>query len=368
MSRWFIRAALVIVAVLLALTLKPLSPFGPRWEGAALNLLAGLAFAAVALATEHLLQSWDIWKSAGGALGVLVGGLVGVVLVRLLPEGIPGVPMAPVRPFVYLVTLYAGGVGGSRLAEMIRKEHLPELLGREGSDPAGSQKILDTSVIIDGRIADVCETGFLDGILVVPTFVLRELQYVADSPDSLRRARGRKGLEILQRIKKAPSVKVIVSQEEIPEVREVDLKLIELATRMGAKLLTNDFNLNKVASLRGIEVLNLNELANAMRPVVLPGEGMKVSIVREGKEPNQGVAYLDDGTMVVVDNARSLIGRSVDIVVTSVIQTTAGKMFFGRITTSDAAHAASGRNGAEPAPAAVEVSLGSMPSKKPVEG
>ena len=197
-------------------------------------------------------------------------------------------------------------------------------------------EILDTSVIIDGRIADVCESGFLEGRMVIPSFVLRELQYIADSQDPLRRARGRKGLEVLQRLKKASSSSVVFSEEEIPEVREVDLKLIELARRTRAKLVTNDLNLNRVASLRGIEVLNLNELANAIKPVVLPGESMKVSILREGKEPNQGVAYLDDGTMVVVDNARSLIGRSVEIVVTSVIQTTAGKMFFGRLSGADA--------------------------------
>ena len=190
--------------------------------------------------------------------------------------------------------------------------------------------ILDTSVIIDGRIADICETGFLDGTLVIPQFVLKELQLVADSSDSMKRNRGRRGLDILQKIQKMGNVDVLIVDTDFPHVREVDSKLIELARVMMAKIVTNDFNLNKVAQLRGVEVLNINELANALKPVVLPGEFMKVFILKEGKEYNQGVAYLDDGTMVVVDNARRMMSKNIDIVVTSVLQTTAGKMIFGR--------------------------------------
>jgi uncharacterized protein YacL len=334
MGRWFARATVILVALLLGLALRPLASFGEGWEGPLPSLLGGLAFGAAALAAEHLLRAWDIWAAAGGALGLLIGGLVGVVAVRVLPEGSAGLPTFALRPFVYLVALYAGGVGGARFAASLRGENAVALFGRDPS-PRPNPKILDTSVIIDGRVADVAEAGFLDGVMVIPSFVLRELQYIADSPDSLRRARGRKGLEILQKLKKAPSARVVFSQEEIPEIREVDLKLIELAKRMDAKLLTHDFNLNRVASLHGIEVLNLNDLANAVKPVVHPGESMKVSILKEGKEAGQGVAYLDDGTMVVVDNARSLIGRTVDIVVTSVIQTTAGKMFFGKLSGAD---------------------------------
>ncbi len=335
MSRWLARGALVAMCLLLALALRPAAAFGDTWAGPFGSLLAGLAFALAALAAEQVLRTRDIWTVAGAALGVLVGGLVGVVVVRILPEGSGGLATAPLRPFVYLIALYAGGFAGARLAAALRGEDVASVLGRDGAHTP-SVKILDTSVIIDGRIADVCESGFLEGRMVIPSFVLRELQYIADSQDPLRRARGRKGLEVLQRLKKAASASVVFSEEEIPEVREVDLKLIELARRTHAKLVTNDLNLNRVASLRGIEVLNLNELANAIKPVVLPGESMKVSILREGKEPNQGVAYLDDGTMVVVDNARSLIGRSVEITVTSVIQTTAGKMFFGRLSGTDA--------------------------------
>ena len=191
-------------------------------------------------------------------------------------------------------------------------------------------KILDTSVIIDGRIADIAETGFLDGVLVLPQFVLRELQLVADSADPLKRNRGRRGLDIMQRIQKMASITVQIVEDDFPAIREVDLKLIELAKVYEAKIITNDFNLNKVAQLQGVDVLNINELANALKPIVLPGEGMKVFILKEGKEYNQGVAYLDDGTMVVVDNARKAIGKTIEISVTSVLQTTAGKMIFGK--------------------------------------
>ena len=185
-------------------------------------------------------------------------------------------------------------------------------------------------MIIDGRIADICETGFMDGTLVIPQFVLKELQLVADSSDSMKRNRGRRGLDILQKIQKMAGVDVTISDVDFPDVREVDLKLIELARTLQGKIVTNDFNLNKVAQLRGVDVLNINELANSLKPVVLPGEIMKVFILKEGKEYNQGVAYLDDGTMVVVDNARKMISKTIDIVVTSVLQTTAGKMIFGR--------------------------------------
>jgi uncharacterized protein YacL len=195
----------------------------------------------------------------------------------------------------------------------------------------GSLKVLDTSVLIDGRIADICEAHFLDGVLGVPDFVLHELQMVADSSDALKRQRGRRGLEILQRMQKMPHLEVRILEDSVPADLVVDDKLVELARRTGAKLVTNDFNLNKVATVHGIAVLNVNLLANAMKPAVLPGEPMRVLILREGKEPNQGVAYLDDGTMVVVDGGRRMINKSVDVVVTSVHQTTAGKMIFGRL-------------------------------------
>ena len=211
-------------------------------------------------------------------------------------------------------------------------------------------KVLDTSVIIDGRIADVAETGFLSGTIIIPQFILRELQQVADSPDSSKRQRGRRGLDMLNRLQNNSSLDIQIVETDFPSVREVDLKLIELGKQLDAVIVTNDFNLNKVAQLRGVQVLNINELANALKPVVLPGEAMRVFILKEGKEYNQGVAYLDDGTMVVVDNARKLIGRNADIAVTSVLQTTAGKMIFGRLWEEANEQGAGGANGGEHQP------------------
>jgi uncharacterized protein YacL len=209
---------------------------------------------------------------------------------------------------------------------------LPDSIGNSAASSNGHSlsKLLDSSVLIDGRISDIVECGFLEGPLVVPRFVLHELQAVADSSDSARRTRGRRGLDVVQHLQSIPNLKVEVSSEEFPNTREVDLKLIELAKLRTAKIVTNDFNLNKLAQVQGIPVLNINQLASSLKPIVLPGELMRVFILKEGKEHNQGIAYLDDGTMVVVDNARRLISKNVDIVVTSVLQTTAGKMIFGR--------------------------------------
>ncbi|MDH4029144.1 MAG: PIN domain-containing protein, partial [Nitrospirota bacterium] len=191
-------------------------------------------------------------------------------------------------------------------------------------------KVIDTSVIIDGRIVDVCEAGFIEGNFIIPQFILQELQHIADSTDSLRRARGRRGLDILHKIQKMNNITVKIVDEDFPNIKEVDAKLVALARATGAKIITNDFNLNKVAELQGVTVLNLNELANAVKPVVLPGEGMNIFVAKEGKESNQGVGYLDDGTMVVVDNARRSINRQIDVIVTSVLQTTAGRMIFAK--------------------------------------
>jgi uncharacterized protein YacL len=196
---------------------------------------------------------------------------------------------------------------------------------------ANIPKLLDTSVLIDGRIADICDAQFLDGPLLVPEFVLHELQLVADSGDALKRQRGRRGLDVLDRIRKIPGLEVRVLEHPTAPVGDVDRKLVEVAREIGAKIVTNDFNLNKVARVQGLAVLNVNQLANALKPVVMAGEPMRVLILREGKEANQGVAYLDDGTMVVVDGARRYINKSVDVVVTSVHQTAAGKMIFGRV-------------------------------------
>lgn len=193
-----------------------------------------------------------------------------------------------------------------------------------------SYKILDTSVIIDGRIADICGTGFLEGTLLIPGFVLEELQHIADSADSLKRVRGRRGLDILQRIRTESKMEVEIGNQDFPDIPEVDAKLVKLAQVVDGKVLTNDFNLNKVAQLRGVTVLNINELSNAVKPVVIPGETMLVQVVKDGKEPGQGVAYLDDGTMIVVENGHRHLNRKISVEVTSALQTAAGRMIFAR--------------------------------------
>ena len=193
-----------------------------------------------------------------------------------------------------------------------------------------SYKLLDTSVIIDGRIADICDTGFIEGTLLIPVFVLEELQHIADSADALKRTRGRRGLDILQRIRTDSKMKVEITNEDFDDISEVDSKLVRLGQKVGAKIITNDFNLNKVAKLRGVEVLNINELSNAVKPVVIPGESMTVTVVKNGKEPGQGVAYLDDGTMIVVENGHRHLGATIDVEVTSALQTAAGRMIFAK--------------------------------------
>ncbi|RIJ66113.1 PIN/TRAM domain-containing protein [Rummeliibacillus sp. TYF005] len=191
-------------------------------------------------------------------------------------------------------------------------------------------KLLDTSVIIDGRIADISETGFVEGILVVPQFVLTELQHIADSSDTLKRTRGRRGLDILRKLQDERASQVLITEVDFEDVQEVDLKLVRLAKKMGGKILTNDFNLNKVCDLHNVEVLNINDLANAVKPVVIPGEEMNVLVIKDGKEHNQGIAYLDDGTMIVVEEGKTYIGQAIVVIVTSVLQTSAGRMIFAK--------------------------------------
>jgi uncharacterized protein YacL len=293
------------------------------------NLLFGLATGGLFVALEVRLK--DI--SVTHLLGALIGGAIGLGAAHTIGTALYWADVSDAR-VVFLHSLillglpYLGLAMGARRGEWLEPSNLISVFRSTG--PRRRYKVLDTSVIIDGRIADICETGFMDGTLVIPQFVLKELQLVADSSDSMKRNRGRRGLDILQKIQKMSGLEVTISDVDFPEVREVDLKLIELARTLQGKIVTNDFNLNKVAQLRGVEVLNINELANSLKPVVLPGELMKVFILKEGKEYNQGVAYLDDGTMVVVDNARKAIGKTIDVVVTSVLQTTAGKMIFGR--------------------------------------
>ena len=270
-----------------------------------------------------------IGAAVGSILGIVGAYLIGVLISTQDINTVPGEMKAFLTIALAFFMGYLGLMVGAEKGEYIDLS----ALGGIFSDKSVKMdyKILDTSVIIDGRIADVAETGFLSGTLIIPNFILAELQQVADSADSSKRQRGRRGLDMLQRLRNNSKLDVQILETDFPQIREVDLKLIELGKQLEAVIVTNDFNLNKVSQLRGVAVLNINELANALKPVVLPGEAMRVFILKEGKEYNQGVAYLDDGTMVVVDNARRLIGKTADIAVTSVLQTTAGKMIFGRL-------------------------------------
>ncbi|HTC95635.1 MAG TPA: PIN domain-containing protein [Terriglobales bacterium] len=325
MDLLLIRAAFIIIMGAAGWFLRPFGLNSP-YSSAGIAVAIGLAI----LVFEMRLRAVSLKRLIGAVIGSILG-IFGAYLFSLVIR--ESLAPSPTQHFLELLVLllmaYVGLIVGANKGDLL---NLSALGGIFGGEKMGKKiyKILDTSVIIDGRIADIAETGFLDGILVLPQFVLRELQLVADSADPLKRNRGRRGLDIMQRIQKMASITVQIVEDDFPAVREVDLKLIELAKLYEAKIITNDFNLNKVAQLQGVDVLNINELANALKPIVLPGEGMKVFILKEGKEYNQGVAYLDDGTMVVVDNARKMIGKTVDISVTSVLQTTAGKMIFGK--------------------------------------
>ncbi|HLX42286.1 MAG TPA: PIN domain-containing protein [Bryobacteraceae bacterium] len=297
---------------------------------ARLNALFGAAIGAAIVIFEVRIKQVSLKRLIGAAVGSVLGILGAYLISLVLTQALSDFRIIRFLEITVLALMtYCGLVVGAAKGEILNLAALGGLFGGEKVSK-NTFKILDTSVIIDGRIADIVETGFVDGTLVIPQFVLRELQLVADSSDSMKRNRGRRGLDILQRIQKMPQLDIQILEDDFPNVREVDMKLIELAKVYVCKIVTNDFNLNKVAQLHGVEVLNINELANALKPVVLPGETMRVFILKEGKEYNQGVAYLDDGTMVVVDNARKMISKTIDIAVTSVLQTTAGKMIFGR--------------------------------------
>lgn len=302
----------------------------PSGLGPAADAILGIAVGLLALWAGHRMKAAPL-SQIGGAL---LGGALTLPVAQSLGDALLAAGGDDPRvSFLQAVVRLLGPALGFSLGWEHGQWLEPARLVSQfrATTPERHYKILDTSVIIDGRVADLCQTGFLEGTLVIPQFVLRELQNVADSTDASRRNRGRRGLDILQKIQKMGDTDVLISDMEFPEVREVDLKLIELARRLPGSIVTNDLNLNKVAQVRGVPVLNINELANALKPVALPGELMRVAILKEGKEPNQGVAYLDDGTMVVVDHARRMIGRTVDISVTSVLQTSAGKMIFGRL-------------------------------------
>ncbi|MBI4778657.1 TRAM domain-containing protein [Candidatus Desantisbacteria bacterium] len=275
--------------------------------------------------------------STKGIISGVIGLIIGLALANLLSLCLLGIPqLKEISGWQLSLNLGLGYIG--LMMGIIRKHEMLDIFahssmvsGKVSAVNNDDKKILDTSVIIDGRIEDICETGFLTGTLIAPRFVLLELQRIADSSDSLKRTRGRRGMDILHKIQKRPNINVEISEIDYPDVREVDSKLLCLAKELKAKVMTNDFNLNKLAQLEGVGILNINELAEALKPVVLPGEEMQVHIIKEGKEYSQGVGYLDDGTMVVVDNGYDYIGRRVKTIVTSVLQTTAGRMIFTRL-------------------------------------
>lgn len=258
--------------------------------------------------------------------GIFVGTFTGVLL--SIPLLILSSNLKPIAFFVITGFSYACGIYGLKKAEKIKITELLTIIKKESlwEEP----KILDTNVLIDGRIADLVELGFIKGTILIPRFVLREIQYIADSPDPLRRAKGKRALDILQRIQRAERVKFEIIEKDIPEIKEVDVKLVELTRGLKGTLITNDLNLIKIAQLRGVSVLNLNELAQTMRPPVLPGEILNLFIVKEGKEADQGVAYLDDGTMVVVEGGKQYIGKTIEVLIHSVLQTGTGRMIFGK--------------------------------------
>lgn len=301
---------------------------GIRYNYGLYGVLVGGLIGLLAIATEYLFKNIKIGSIIGGFLGISFGLLFANLLIFPLKQ-VLGEDMKTVSFALMAVLGYGGLLLGMGKGSEISIANIFRLFRGQGVEE--NLKILDTSVIIDGRIADVCESGFLEGIFVIPQFILQELQHIADSPDPVKRARGRRGLDILHKIQKMSNITVKIVEEDFPKIKEVDSKLVALAKLLNAKVITNDFNLNKVAELQGISVLNINELANALKPVVLPGESINVFILKEGKEYNQGVAYLDDGTMVVIENARRLIGKNADVTVTSVLQTTAGRMIFSKL-------------------------------------
>lgn len=293
------------------------------------GMIIGFGVSVVIILTEILFRQISLKVIIGGILGFIIG----ILSANIIATPLKLVPLErEIANFIILLLNaffgYLGITIGIREGERFRFSSIRRLFNGSSEE---NFKIMDTSVIIDGRIADVCETEFLDGTIIIPTFILQELQYIADSSDSLKRARGRRGLDILRRIQNMGHMNVRIVDDDFPKIRDVDSKLIALAKKLGAKVITNDFNLNKVAELQGVKVLNINDLSNAVKPVALPGEAMKVFVLKEGKEQGQGVAYLDDGTMIVVENGRRYINKNVEVVVTSVLQTAAGRMIFTRL-------------------------------------
>lgn len=315
---WLIRLSVVIAGPIIGYFKLDKTPQG---------VLLGTAIAAGVIIVEIMIEKIPLDDLIAGILGAIIG-LIGA---KLLDYAISLLEIQGLtqmyKPYSVLIKIILAYFG---LLIAIRKKEELNLLDQNVSRGMKGQdiKILDTSAIIDGRISDICDAKFLDGIFIVPRFILKELQTIADSGDSLKRGRGRRGLEILNKLQENKNIQLRIYEKDYSDVSEADVKIVKLATELKAKVITTDFNLNKVAALSGVVVLNVNELSNAVKPMVVPGEIMQVEVVKEGKEHNQGIAYLEDGTMVVVEEGRRYIDNKIDVVVTSVLQTTAGRMIF----------------------------------------
>jgi len=291
-------------------------------------ILFGVITVGIVWGSEFVIQSYSPRAILGGVIGMAAAALSFFALTDVL--GSLSIP-ANIFPYIsaafFLLLFHIGiriGINKGREAEDASRKY--------STKGGGEAKILDTSVIIDGRIADVAEAGFISGPLIIPKFIIKELQHIADSTEPIKRVRGRRGLDVLKRMQKdIPNVSIKITSHDFPNIKEADLKLVELAAKIQALIITNDYNLNKVAGLQNVKVLNLNQLSNALKPVVLPGETMKIHVVKEGKEDNQGVGYLEDGTMVVVDDAKRHLGNKIDVSVTSVLQTPTGRMIFSKV-------------------------------------
>jgi uncharacterized protein YacL len=329
----FIRALFVLISAIVGFQLGiAYGGVGSSWALMGVAIGAGLSFVIILIET-------GLGKLSLRGLSAAVFGLIlALIISRFLTGAIDLIPdMNPMfASSLKLVLVLVLGYFGMIFAMRGRDEFnlIIPYIKFDRQDQRDTVFILDTSVIIDGRILDICQTKFIEGRFVIPGFVLKELQQVADSQDPLRRNRGRRGLDILNKLKKIQHMNVRIHEEDFQDISTVDEKLVKLAKLLSARVLTNDFNLNKVAELQGVTILNINELAQAMRPILLPGETMEVRLIKEGKEHNQGIGYLDDGTMVVVDQARRFIGQSIQVSVTSVLQTAAGRMVFAKLDES----------------------------------
>jgi len=329
MSLLFVRLFFVLLATIVGYYISALhGNFQPGigYLGALIGAIGGLILVGI----EIKMRRFSVRNLSAAVFGLIFGFFMAWILILVLKM----IPMEEnlfmSLQIIFILTFcYLGMVIAMRGKDEFNL--IVPYVKFQRQDQKEDLLILDTSVIIDGRIADLCQTPFIEGKLIIPRFVLRELQQVADSENSLKRNRGRRGLDILNKIQKSKKLDVRIHEEDFPDIKEVDAKIVKLAQVLSAKVFTNDFNLNKIAQLQGVTILNINDLANALKPVVLPGEAMNLSISKMGKEHNQGIAYLDDGTMVVVDNARHLIGKTVDVVVTSVLQTSAGRMIFANL-------------------------------------